>query len=67
MNFLKAYFLMLMRNSFQMQYFKMVEKYHDNFAINDEINRISIVLGELINSTTYLLQNKYGINKYERS
>ena len=47
--------------------FKMVKKYPDNFAINDEINRITYKqLGELINSTTYLLQNEYKINKYDK-
>ena len=46
---------------------EIAKKYPDNFAINDEINRITYKqLDDLINSTTYLLQNKYNINKYDR-
>ena len=44
-----------------------VKKYPKHFAINDEINRISYEeLGELINSTTYILQKEYNITKYDK-
>ena len=45
----------------------MANKYPDNFAINDEVNRITYnELDNLINSTTYLLQNEYGISKSDK-
>ena len=43
------------------------KKYPDNFAINDEKNRITYKeLDNLINSTTYILQNEYGISKSDK-
>ena len=43
------------------------KKYPDNFAINDEKNRITYKeLDNLINSTTYILQNEYDISKSDK-
>ena len=47
--------------------FEMAEKYPDNFAINDEINRITYKeLADLIKSISYILQNDYEIGKYDK-
>ena len=44
--------------------FEKARKFPDNFAINDEINRITYKeLADLINSITYTLQNDYKICK----
>ncbi|WP_461463716.1 AMP-binding protein, partial [Methanobrevibacter sp.] len=46
---------------------EMAEKYPDNFAINDEINRINYKdFANLVESTTYILQNNYKITKYDK-
>ncbi|WP_296849053.1 AMP-binding protein, partial [uncultured Methanobrevibacter sp.] len=43
------------------------KKYPKNFAINDEINRITYKeLDELINSVSYLLQNEYDVCKSDK-
>ena len=45
----------------------MAKKYPNNFAINDEKNRITYQeLDKLINSTTSLLQNTYNISKSDK-
>ena len=47
--------------------FEKARKFPDNFAINDEINRITYKeLADLINSITYTLQNDYKICKSDR-
>ena len=47
--------------------FEKAEKYADNFAINDEINRITYKeLAELIKSISYTLQNDYKIGKSDK-
>ena len=46
---------------------EMAEKYPDNFAINDEINRITYKeLADLIPSLTYTLQHDYNIGKSDK-
>ena len=43
------------------------KKYPNNFAINDEKNRITYKeLDNLISSTTYILQNEYGVSKSDK-
>ena len=43
------------------------KKFPDNFAINDEINRINYKdFANLVESTTYILQNNYKITKYDK-